>query len=155
MPLHLVTSAADLDEIARLFREYESSLDVDLCFQGFEEELASLPGEYGAPDGRLYLLTVDGQTAGCAALRRFDPDTAEMKRLYVRPEFRASGLGLQLAQQIIADARAAGWRRLVLDTLPSMGKAIELYLALGFRNIEPYRDNPVPGARYLGLDLRE
>lgn len=146
-------SAIDLARVRELFLEYAAWLKVDLCFQGFSEELAGLPGAYARPDGRLLVAMHDGQASGCIALRRFDADTGEVKRLWVRPAFRAGGLGRQLAARIVAEAREAGYRKLVLDTLASMDAALALYRSLGFRDIAPYYHNPLPGAVYMGLSL--
>ena len=146
-------SSIDLARLRELFVEYVAWLDVDLRFQGFDAELAGLPGAYARPDGRLLLAMHDGQASGCIALRRFDAHTGEVKRLWVRPAFRASGLGRMLAQHIVADAREAGYDRLVLDTLASMDSALALYRSLGFRDIAPYYHNPLPGAVYLGMSL--
>jgi GNAT superfamily N-acetyltransferase len=141
-------------EIAReLFREYASELGIDLSFQGFTRELAELPGDYAPPPGRL-LLALDGQaTAGCVALRLRSADTSEMKRLYVRDPYRGTGLGRRLAQAIVLEARSIGYRRMLLDTLPSMDRALSLYLSLGFREIEPYYESPVEGTHFLELRL--
>lgn len=143
----------EIEEIRALFLEYSRSLEVDLCFQNFSAELAGLPGDYAPPTGRLLLATVDGFAAGCIALRRIDASVSEMKRLFVRPEYRARRLGRALVEAIIEEARCAGYLRLRLDTLPSMSAAIELYRSLGFHEIAPYRNNPVPGALFLELDL--
>jgi GNAT superfamily N-acetyltransferase len=140
---------ADLDEIRKMLREYAAWLEIDLCFQNFEEELAGLPGEYSPPRGRLLI----AEGAGCVALRPLEEDVCEMKRLYVRPEGRGSGLGRQLVLAIISEARALGYRRMRLDTMPKMGGAQRLYESLGFRDIEAYRYNPEPGARFLELEL--
>jgi putative acetyltransferase len=144
---------ASLLEVRQLFQEYAGSVGVDVCFQDFNQELATLPGRYAAPAGRLLLARHSGQVAGCVALRRFDDGVCEMKRLYVRPEFRASGLGRALVTRIIDEARRAGYERMRLDSLPSMQAAINLYRQLGFRDIPPYGSNPVPGAVYLELPL--
>lgn len=144
-----------VDAAALLFREYAEWLQVDLCFQDFAHELATLPGKYAMPDGRLYVAMVDEDIAGCIALRRFDEHAGEVKRLYVRPAFRGQGLGERLARQVIDDARMIGYARLVLDTLDHMRSARKLYEGLGFRAIAPYYYNPIPGAVYLALELQE
>ena len=139
----------------RLFVEYADSLEVDLSFQGFAEELAGLPGAYARPAGGL-LLGFDGEEpAGCVAFRPLEPPgVAEMKRLYVRPSARGAGWGRRLAERVVSEARAAGYERMRLDTLPSMRAALGLYVAMGFREIPAYRHNPVAGIRFLELDLR-
>ena len=142
-------SLADLDEIRVMLREYAAWLEVDLCFQNFEEELAGLPGDYAPPRGRL--LFAEG--AGCIALRPIEQEICEMKRLYVVPEYRGSGLGRRLALAIIEEARGIGYRNMRLDTMPKMDGAQRLYASLGFRDIAPYRYNPEPGARFLELTL--
>ena len=149
-------STAELDEVRALFREYEKWLDYDLCFQGFEAELAGLPGRYAPPSGRLWLAEVDGQLAGCVGLREIEPGICEMKRLYVRDFARGRGVGRALAQRVIADARAIGYRSMRLDTLriDRMRSANALYDSLGFHDIEPYYANPLPDVRYMQLDLR-
>jgi putative acetyltransferase len=144
---------ADVETARELFREYAEGLGVDLCFQGFERELAELPGDYAAPAGRLLLARVDGIVAGCIALRPLEPPVCEMKRLYIRPAFRGRGLGRVLAEAVIREARDIGYRAMRLDTLPSMTEAIALYGRLGFRPIAPYRPNPIEGAVYLEIAL--
>ena len=151
------TTAADLASTVEIFREYAASLDVDLCFQDFDAELASLPGEYAPPRGHLALAYVDGELAGCGALRPFadaeDGNACEMKRLYVRPAFRRVGLGRVLAKALLDEARRAGYSTVLLDTLDDMEAARELYATLGFEEIPPYYFNPIPGAHYLKADL--
>jgi ribosomal protein S18 acetylase RimI-like enzyme len=151
-----IVDATAFDEVLTvrcLFEEYATSLGIDLCFQGFEKELAGLPGGYAPPQGRLLLALQDGQTAGCIALRPLEPGTCEMKRLYVRPAFRTHGIGRLLVDRVIQEARQAGYRHMRLDTLPSMVAALALYRRLGFREIAPYYENPVEGAVFLELQL--
>ena len=148
----------DLIEPAReILREYAASLAIDLCFQNFEAELASLPGEYAPPSGQLLLAFVDSGLAGCGGLRALnDADYAnacEMKRLYVRPAFRRFGLGRVLAEALLDEARRAGYSVMLLDTLDEMESARELYARLGFEEIAPYYFNPIPGAHYLKAEL--
>ncbi len=143
----------DLDEVRSLFREYSGSLNIDLCFQGFEAELAGLPGKYAPPQGRLLLAWSGQEALGCVALRPLEGFACEMKRLYVRPQARGERLGRRLAERICAEARAAGYSRICLDTIPAMTAAINLYTSLGFKPIEPYVFNPVPGAIFLALEF--
>ncbi len=150
-------SAAELDVARLLFLEYAEQLGVDLCFQGFDQELASLPGEYAEPRGTLLLALVDGDAAGCCALRPIDdvdyPNAAEMKRLYVRKAFRGFGLGRQLAEAVLEAGARLGYASVLLDTLDEMESARALYEDLGFDEIPPYYHNPLPGAHYLKADL--
>lgn len=150
-------SPAELAQAAGVFREYAASLAIDLRFQNFDAELATLPGEYAAPGGRLLLAFVDGALAGCGGLRPLaDVDYAnacEMKRLFVRPGFRRFGLGRLLAQALLDEARSVGYSAMLLDTLDDMEAARELYATLGFEEIPPYYFNPIPGAHYLKADL--
>ena len=157
MAIDVATSAQDMAIAAQLFREYADSLELDLAFQNFDDELAHLPGDYAAPRGALLLAYVDGALAGCCALRPLDnadiPNAAEMKRLYVRRAFRGFGLGRQLAETILDAARQAGYASVLLDTLDDMEAARNLYSDLGFQSIEPYYHNPIPGAHYLKADI--
>jgi putative acetyltransferase len=146
-------TADQIEQVRELFLEYQTSLDVDLCFQGFTEELAGLPGSYAPPSGRLLLAAVDGMPRGCVALQEITSDTCEIKRLYVQPGQRGTGLGRLLVARVLDEARSIGYRRIVLDTLPSMTRAQAMYVALGFEEIPPYRPNPVPGTRYMGRSL--
>jgi carbonic anhydrase len=148
-----VASHADITEVRRLFEEYATWVAVDLSFQDFDRELAELPGDYVLPAGVLFVARVDGKVAGCVAAHRWREGVCEMKRLFVRDGFRGSGCGRALVDSIIAWARKAGYRRILLDTLPAMDQAQRLYRRLGFRDVAPYRHNPVPGARFLELIL--
>ena len=149
-----VESSAQVAQARELFLEYEQSLGVKLCFQNFDQELAGLPGHYAPPDGRLLLAEYEGQLAGCAALHSWEPGVCEMKRLYLRPSFRGRGLGRVIAETIIAEARNIGYRQMRLDTIePIMKDAVEMYRKLGFREIAPYRPNPIAGAMYMELQL--
>ncbi len=142
-----------IDSARALFREYADSLGIDLAFQNFEQEMARFPRGYLSPEGALYLAQADDATIGCVAVRRLERDLCEMKRLYVRPEARGGGLGRRLAETALEAGRQLGYRRMRLDTLPSMDAARELYADLGFREIAPYYDNPIKGTRYMELDL--
>jgi putative acetyltransferase len=150
-------SAEDWRETRDIFTEYARSLAVDLCFQGFDEELAQLPGDYAPPRGALLLAKVEGVVAGCCALRPLDaadyPNASEMKRLYVRKAFRGFGLGRQLAEAILDQARLAGYSCVLLDTLDDMEAARALYEELGFEEVPPYYHNPHAGAHYLKVDI--
>jgi GNAT superfamily N-acetyltransferase len=147
-------SSAQIAQVRELFLEYANSLGFSLCFQSFDQELAGLPGEYSPPDGRLLLAEYEGQLAGCVALHKISAEICEMKRLYLRPAFRGKGLGRILAERILRDAREIGYQRLRLDTVePVMKDAVAMYRRLGFKEIEPYRANPMPGTLYMELDL--
>jgi carbonic anhydrase len=152
MELVRVESAGErLEEVRALFLEYAQWLGFSLCFQGFDEELRTLPGNYAPPRGSLLL----APGRGCVGVRPLDARTAEMKRLFLRPSARGQGLGRTLAQAAIADARERGYSRMVLDTIGAkMGEAVALYRALGFREIAPYYENPIEGALYLELGLQ-
>lgn len=155
--LSVPQTAVELSAAADIFREYGDSLGIDLSFQGFEDELATLPGLYAAPRGTLLLAWVDGELAGCCALRPIDdvdvPNAAEMKRLYVRSAFRRFGLGRLLAEAVLDAARQMGYSSVLLDTLDDMEAARALYEELGFVEIPPYYHNPLPGSHYLRVDL--
>jgi len=144
----------DFHLVRELFTEYAASLDFDLCFQNFEKELAELPGEYAPPDGRLLLAFDEMQPVGCVALRKIGDGICEMKRLFTRPAFRGRGIGRALAVTILDEARQIGYRTMRLDTIVSMREAIALYRSLGFKEIEPYRHNPIPGAIFMELALK-
>jgi putative acetyltransferase len=147
-------SAAQVAQARELFVEYAQSLGMNLCFQNFEQELAGLPGHYAPPDGRLLLAEYEGRLAGCVALHEWENGICEMKRLYLRPSFRGKGLGRVVAEKIIAEAREIGYQRMRLDTIgPLMKDAVEMYRKLGFREIAPYRPNPIAGAMYMELQL--
>lgn len=171
-------SAAQIEQIRELFLEYAKSLGFSLCFQGFDQELAGLPGDYSPPEGRLLLAEYDGQVAGCGALHKVerhvsrvasseagikvtdntqaDERIGEMKRLYLRPAFRGKGLGRALADRLLREARGIGYAKLRLDTVePVMKDAVAMYRRMGFREIAPYRENPMAGTLYMELDLGE
>jgi ribosomal protein S18 acetylase RimI-like enzyme len=162
---HLIRQAVSAEDFAaarRLFEEYQAWLGVELCFQGFAAELDSLAVMYGPPRGRLLLAegaSMNGVRrdpfAGCIGLRPFDADRCEMKRLFVRADQQGSGLGRRLIETLLQEAKAIGYRRMLLDTLPQMQAAQHLYASFGFRDVEPYYRNPIPGARYLSLELAE
>ena len=147
LPVHLA-------QARELFLEYAESLGFSLCFQSFDQELAGLPGDYAPPHGRLLIAEYRGQLAGCIALHKLESGICEMKRLYLRPQFRGKGLGRVLAETVIAEARAIGYRRMRLDTVePVMPNAVAMYRRLGFVEIAPYRANPIDGALYMELGL--
>ena len=153
--IHQAISAQDVATARELFREYADWLKVDLCFQGFEQELAALPGDYAPPHGRLLLAFHHEKAVGCVALRRLDAATGELKRLYVRPEARGKRTGRRLVEQSIAAAREIGYRRLVLDTLPQMPEAQALYRSFGFVEIPGYYENRLPGVVFMELKLAD
>jgi len=154
MTITQAESSKQIAEARALFKEYAAWLEIDLCFQNFDQELAGLPGDYAPPDGRLLLAQQNNQVAGCIALRKLGDGICEMKRLFVRPAFRGQGLGRTLTEAIIAEARKIGCERIRLDTLPpKMNDAIALYRSLGFKEIGPYYHNPVPGAKFMELAL--
>lgn len=148
------TTPAHLAQARELFLEYAQSLSFSLCFQDFDRELAELPGDYAPPEGRLLLAEYEGQLAGCVALHKLDPKVCEMKRLYLRPEFRGKRIGLALAERLMSEARQIGYHKMRLDTVePVMKDAVALYRKLGFKEVAPYRPNPIAGARYMELEL--
>lgn len=150
--LHATTSD-QLEDARGLFKEYASSLGVDLCFQDLDRELKELPGEYSEPEGCILLAFLESALAGCVALRPLESRICEMKRMYVRPAFRGQGIGLVLAQGVIAEARKRGYRKIRLDSLPTMKDAQALYRSLGFREIDAYRLNPIQGTVFMELDV--
>ncbi len=148
------TTSVQIAQARELFLEYAQSLGFSLCFQNFDQELADLPGSYAPPEGRLLLAEYDQQVAGCIALHKLEADICEMKRLYVRPQFRGKGLGRILIDRIIAEARQIGYQHMRLDTVePVMKDAVAMYRKIGFREIPPYCNNPMPGALYMELAL--
>lgn len=154
MNLRQAESDAEIEQARGLFQEYAAWLEVDLCFQNFDRELRGLPGDYAPPSGRLLLASEDQELVGCVALRRLGEDICEMKRLYLRPQFRGRGLGRELAIAIIDAARSIGYKRMRLDTLArQMTQAVAMYRSLGFVEIEPYYENPTEGTLYLELAL--
>jgi ribosomal protein S18 acetylase RimI-like enzyme len=148
-----IASSDDIATVQALFREYHALVGGDLCFQGFEDEVLHLPGAYAPPSGRLLLATYESAPVGCAALRDDRASRCEMKRLFVRPAARGLGVGRALVSRILDEARAIGYSEVVLDTLPTMVEAQRLYRLFGFRDIPPYRSNPVEGTRYLAKSL--
>jgi putative acetyltransferase len=148
------SSPPQIAQARELFLEYASSLGFSLCFQNFDAELAGLPGDYAPPEGRLLLSEYEGQLAGCSALHKLEADICEMKRLYLRPQFRGKGLGRVMAERLIAEAREVGYQRMRLDTVgPVMKDAVAMYRRLGFKEIAAYRENPMAGTLYMELEL--
>jgi carbonic anhydrase len=149
-------SESHIDAARMLFREYEAALGLDLCFQGFEDELRGLPGKYAPPDGRLFLAYSDNDLAGCIALRKLGGGVCEMKRLFVRETFRGRHIGNELIGKLINEARDAGYSKMRLDTYPAkMEKAVDLYRSYGFHKIPPYYENPHDGVLFMELDLAD
>jgi GNAT superfamily N-acetyltransferase len=152
-----IASSDDIDAIRQLFSDYQADLGIDLCFQGFADELAGLPGDYAAPDGALLLARVDDRPAGCVALRPLAHsdhlNACEMKRLFVRKAYRGFGLGRMLVEEVVSLARLAGYSTMLLDTLNDMEAARALYQEAGFYEVAPYYHNPIAGAHYLKVDL--
>ncbi|MGB8583313.1 MAG: GNAT family N-acetyltransferase [Candidatus Sulfotelmatobacter sp.] len=154
LSIYQAESPTQIAQAHELFLEYAQSLGFSLCFQNFDKELEGLPGQYAPPDGRLLLAEYESQLAGCVAMRTLEPGICEMKRLYLRPQLRGKGLGRTLADRIIAEARQIGHQRMRLDTVePVMKDAVGMYRKLGFKEIAPYRSNPVAGAMYMELEL--
>lgn len=145
--------SGDMDEVRKLFREYEAFLGVDLCFQDFEQELADLPGKYTPPSGALLLARTTDRIAGCVALRELEQGACEMKRLFVRPEYRGTGLGRRLAERIVEDAKLIGYLRMKLDTFEFLEGAVHIYKQMGFYKTGSYYDNPHDEVQYWELDL--
>jgi ribosomal protein S18 acetylase RimI-like enzyme len=148
-----VTGGKELDSVRKLFLAYAEWIGVDLSFQNFNEELENLPGDYAPPAGCLLLALYNGEAAGCIAIRKLDGDICEMKRLYVLPEFQGHGIGKSLAEEVILAAKGLGYAKMRLDTMPMMASAQGLYRSLGFKEIESYRFNPVPGTVFMELNL--
>ena len=154
MRIFQVNSEEHIEQARTLFEEYQTGLGISLCFQNFDRELKNLPGDYAPPEGRLLLATNEADVAGCIALRKLEPGVCEMKRLFVRPTHRDSGLGRTLVESLINEARNLGYTKMRLDTLPGrMDKAIALYRSIGFVEIDPYYENPVPDAKFMELEL--
>jgi ribosomal protein S18 acetylase RimI-like enzyme len=148
-----VEGGENLDVVRQLFREYAESLEIDLCFQNFEEELAALPGKYAAPEGTMVLALVEGEPAGCIALRKSSEGIAEMKRLFVREDYRGLHIGKRLVQLILDEAVRMGYAYIRLDTLSTMKEAVRLYQSFGFYEIGSYIYNPIEDAKYMELKL--
>lgn len=154
MTIKQANTKSEIEAVRKLFREYHKFLNADLCFQSFEEELANLPGKYVHPEGRILIGLIDKKIVGCVAVRKLEGTVCEMKRLYVKPETRGTGLGAKLAEQIIKIAQNLGYQTMRLDTLERLTDAMNLYKKLGFKKTEAYYKNPLPGVIYWELDLR-
>jgi len=147
-------TSEQIETARKLFREYEAWIELQLCFQGFDEEVANLPGKYAAPEGRLFLAFADEKLAGCIALRKLEDGVCEMKRLFVKDEFRGQKIGIALIEKLIAEAREIGYEKMRLDTFPpKMGKAVSIYESYGFREIPPYYHNPYGDTLFMELQL--
>ena len=155
MNIRIIRGTNHLNKVRQLFKEYANSLNIDLCFQDFEQELDELPGKYEEPDGRLYLALLNDKEVGCVALRRFNDDSAELKRLYIQNGYRGLGISKLLIKRVIQDAVDIGYKNILLDTLDTMKPAITLYESFGFKEIDAYYDNPIEGAKYFRLDLTQ
>lgn len=155
MNIRIIRGTNHLNKVRQLFKEYANSLNIDLCFQDFEQELDELPGKYEEPDGRLYLALLNDKEVGCVALRRFNDNSAELKRLYIRNGYRGLGISKLLIKRVIQDAVDIGYKSILLDTLDTMKPAITLYESFGFIEIDAYYDNPIEGAKYFRLDLTQ
>ena len=155
MNIRIIRGTNHLNKVGQLFKEYANSLNIDLCFQDFDQELDELPGKYEEPDGRLYLALLNDKEVGCVALRRFNDDSAELKRLYIRNGYRGLGISKLLIKRVIQDAVDIGYKNILLDTLDTMKPAITLYESFGFKEIDAYYDNPIEGAKYFRLDLTQ
>ena len=154
MRIFQANSEQDIEQARTLFEEYQTALGISPCFQNFDQELKNLPGDYAPPHGRLLLATDDAALAGCITLRKLEPGVCEMKRLFVRPAYRGTGLGRTLVESLIDEARQLGYKKMRLDTLPGrMDKAIALYRSIGFVEIDPYYEKPVEGAKFMELEL--
>jgi ribosomal protein S18 acetylase RimI-like enzyme len=153
LALRTAASPADVETARALFAEYQKAIGISLCFQNFDAELAGLPGAYAEPEGRLLLAFAGDEPAGCVALRKLEHGICEIKRRWVRPAFRGTRLGRRLVEAVLSEARAAGYRAVRLDTLPTMREAQALYASLGFVDIAPYNDHPIEGTRFMELAL--
>lgn len=155
MNIKIIPAKEELNELRELFKEYSNSLDIDLCFQDFEQELEDLPGKYSGPDGRLYIALFNDKVAGCVALRRYNHESAELKRLFIRNGFRGLGISKRLVQKVIQESRDIGYHSILLDTLDTMKPAISLYRSFGFEEVSAYYPNPIEGALYFKLNLKK